>query len=80
MDTLEEMYQLNMAKARYLKGLELIKLMYEKILGLDHHFHSVKTYNNIAQLTNPNAYPAFQESKEDIEKSERTTVYCAYGR
>lgn len=65
---LEDMYQLNMAKARYRKGLELIKLMYEKILGLDHHFHSVKTYNNISQLTNPNAYPAFQESKEHIEK------------
>ncbi len=67
-DILDGMYQLNMAKARYRKGMELIKLMYEKILGLDHHFHSVKTYNNIAQMTNPNAYPAYQESKEDIEK------------
>ncbi len=68
MALLEEMYQLNMAKARYRKGLELIKLMYEKILGLDHHFYSLETYNNIAQMTNPNAYPAFQKSKGDIEK------------
>lgn len=68
MEILEEMYQLNMAKARYRKGMELIKLMYEKILGLDHHFHSAKTYNNISQMTNPNAYPAYNDSKDDIEK------------
>lgn len=66
--SLEDIYQLNIAKARYRKGLELIKLMYEKILGLDHHFHSVKTYNNIAQITNPNAYPTFQDSREDLKK------------
>ncbi|HFA48663.1 MAG TPA: hypothetical protein ENJ95_06530 [Bacteroidetes bacterium] len=68
MDILEDMYQLSMAKARYRKGLELVKLMYEKILGLDHHFYSLETYNNIAQMTNPNAYPDFQKSKGDIEK------------
>ncbi len=62
--TLEAVYQLNMAKARYRKGLELIKIMYEKTLGLDHHFTSLKTFQNIAQLSNPNAYPEFQQTKE----------------
>ncbi len=67
LQTLEEIYQLNMAKARYRKGLELIKIMYEKTLGLDHHFTSLKTYQNIAQLSNPNAYPEFQQAKELME-------------
>ena len=65
--TLEEMYQLSMAKARYRKGLELIKIMYEKTLGLDHHFTSLKTFHNVAQLSNPNAYPEFQQAKEAME-------------
>jgi len=60
---LVEMYQLSMAKARYRKGLELIKIMYEKTLGLDHHFTSLKTFHNVAQLSNPNAYPEFQQTK-----------------
>ncbi|MCC6726527.1 MAG: hypothetical protein IT258_18645 [Saprospiraceae bacterium] len=64
---LEEMYQLSMAKARYRKGLELIKIMYEKTLGLDHHFTSLKTFHNIAQLSNPNAYPEFQQTKDVLE-------------
>jgi hypothetical protein len=64
---LEEMYQLSMAKARYRKGLELIKIMYEKTLGLDHHFTSLKTFHNVAQLSNPNAYPEFQQTREVLE-------------
>ena len=53
-------------KVRYRKGLELIKLMYEKILGLDHHFHSLQTYQNVIQLSNPNAYPEFQATKDEL--------------
>ena len=68
LESLEEMYQLSMAKARYRKGLELIKIMYEKVLGLDHHFTSLKTYHNIVQLSNPNTYPEFQQT-QDLLKS-----------
>lgn len=68
MDALDEMYQLGMAKARYRKGLELIKIMYEKVLGLDHHFTSLKTYQNIAQLSNPNNYPEFQQTQDLIKE------------
>ncbi len=64
----EEIYQLGVAKTRYRKGLELIKIMYEKTLGLDHHFHSLKTYQNVVQLSNPNSYPAFQQSKDLIQE------------
>ena len=36
----EEDYQLELSKIRYRKGVELIEMIYEKILGLDHHFTS----------------------------------------
>lgn len=64
---LEQQFQLELAKARYRKGLELIKIMYEKILDLDHHFYSLQTYQNVIQLSNPNTYPEFQETKSIIE-------------
>lgn len=64
---LEDQYQLGLAKTRYKKGMEIIKMMYEKILGLDHHFHSLKTYQNVMQMSNPHTYPEFQETKSIIE-------------
>lgn len=60
----ERAMQIGLDKARYRKGLELIKLMYEKILGLDHHFYSLQTWQNISQLSNPNTYSVFQQKKE----------------
>jgi len=60
--------QIGLDKVRYRKGLELIKLMYEKILGLDHHFHSLQTYQNVMQLSNPNAYPEFQATKDVLNE------------
>jgi len=59
---------LKLAQLRYKKGLNLIKLLYEKVLGLDHHFSSLQTFNNVFQLTNPNNYPEFKRSQEDISK------------
>lgn len=51
---------LEILKVRYGKGIDLIKVMYEKILGLDHHFSSMQTYQNVAVLSNPNTFPAFK--------------------
>ena len=64
----ERAIKVRLDQVRYRKGLELIKLMFEKILGLDHHFHSLQTYQNIMQLSNPNAYPAFVASREELNK------------
>jgi len=52
---------LEMLKVRYGKGIDLIRVMYEKILGLDHHFSSMQTYQNVAVLSNPNTFPAFKQ-------------------
>lgn len=57
------------SKLRYLKGLQIIKILYEKTLSLDHHFASVATFNEINNLINPNQYPEFIKLKENLSAS-----------
>ena len=57
----------NSLKVRYRKGIDLIKLLYEKILALDHHFTGMQTYQNIILLSNPHTYPEFQKIQSVIE-------------
>jgi hypothetical protein len=52
------------SKIRYLKGLQIIKILYEKVLSLDHHFASVRTLNEINKISNPNQYPEYEKLKE----------------
>ena len=64
--------RVNIQKIRYIKGLSIIKLLYEKVLGLDHHFSSLVTFNEINKISNPNNYPEFEKVKELIkEKSDK---------
>ncbi len=46
-------------KVRYTKGLEIIKILYEKTLALDHHFTTVNTLHDMQKLSNPNNYQEF---------------------
>ncbi|MCZ8169670.1 MAG: hypothetical protein ACK5RV_11195 [Flavobacterium sp.] len=64
------------SKIRYLKGLQIIKILYEKVLSLDHHFASVRTLNEINKISNPNQYPEFEKLKELIasKKDKKTGV------
>lgn len=57
----------NINKIRYLKGLSIIKILYEKILSLDHHFSSIATFNEISKIGNPNTYPEFVQIKKIIK-------------
>ncbi len=57
---LENDGQLKLAKLRYRKGIELTRLLYEKILGLDHHFSAMQTTHEIIKLSSPQNYPEFQ--------------------
>lgn len=52
------------SKIRYIKGLQVLKILYEKILGLDHHFAGVYTFSEINKMSNPNNYAEFQKVKE----------------
>jgi len=54
------------SKIRYIKGLQVLKILYEKILSLDHHFATVYTFSEINKISNPNTYPEFQQVKEII--------------
>lgn len=59
----------DISKIRYLKGLQIIKILYEKTLTLDHHFASVATFNEINNLSNPNHYPEFVKMKDEMISS-----------
>lgn len=65
---LDQSYEADLTKKRYKKGIELIKMLYEKLLALDHHFSSLNTYQNVMSLSNPNTYPEFQKTKELLER------------
>ena len=60
----------DLLSVRYKKGIDLIRLMYEKLLGLDHHFTSLQTFHNISMLSNPHTYPRFREAKETLREKE----------
>jgi hypothetical protein len=65
-----EMESTDLSKIRYIKGLQIIKILYEKSLSLDHHFSSVATFNEINKLSNPNHYPEFLELKENLSSKQ----------
>ncbi len=58
----------DISKIRYIKGLQIIKILYEKTLALDHHFASVSTFNEINKIANPNNYPEFENIKDIMTK------------
>src|SRR5690606_38484501 len=57
----------DLSKIRYLKGVQIIKTLYEKVLSLDHHFASVRTFSEINKMANPNQYPEFEKVKELVK-------------
>ena len=62
----------NVHKIKYIKGLQIIKLLYEKTLSLDHHFASVATFNDINRISNPNSYPEFTAIKELVNSKQNS--------
>lgn len=57
----------DISRIRYLKGLQIIRILYEKVLSLDHHFASVRTFSEINKMANPNQYPEFEKMKDLIK-------------
>lgn len=68
LQALEDEKELQLLKVRYKKGIDLIKLLYEKVLALDHHFSGMQIYQNILLLSNPNSYPDFQKTRDLLEE------------
>lgn len=57
----------DISRIRYLKGLQIIIILYEKVLSLEHHFASVRTFSEINKIANPNQYPEFEKMKALIK-------------
>lgn len=57
----------DISKIRYIKGLQIIKLLYEKTLSLDHHFSAVSSLRDVNKISNPNNYPEFVEMKDKLK-------------
>lgn len=57
----------DLSKIRYIKGLQIVKILYEKALSLDHHFASVATLRDLNNLSNPNSYNDFSKIKDHFE-------------
>lgn len=69
--TIDRKFELELTRRRYKKGLELIRLLYEKILALDHHFSSIQVQQQIAAISNPNNYAAFREARQQLSETQR---------
>lgn len=59
---------LKQLRLRYRKGIEMLKMLYEKILSLDHHFTSLRTSQQIARISNPHEYPDFKALNGILEE------------
>lgn len=68
---LEEEHDLKMLKLRYRKSIEIVKMLYEKVLSMDHHFTSLKAQQTVSNLSNPHNYPEFKEAKNLIDDKMR---------
>lgn len=68
LQTLEAEKEMRLLKTRYKRGIDLIKLLYEKILALDHHFSSMRIFQNVMMLSNPNSYAGFQKTRDLLEE------------
>ena len=57
----------DVSRIRYLKGLQIVRILYEKVLSLDHHFASTRTFSEINKIANPNQYPEFTKLQELVQ-------------
>jgi len=61
-------HELKKLKLRYRKGIEIVKMLYEKILAMDHHFSSLKAQQELLNISNPHFYPEFTETRNIIDE------------
>jgi hypothetical protein len=67
LQVMEGEHDLKMLKLRYRKSIEIVKMLYEKVLSMDHHFTSLKAQQTVSNLSNPHNYPEFKETKSMID-------------
>jgi len=67
LERMEAEHAVKQIKLRYRKGIEIIKMLYEKILSMDHHFSSLKAQQEMQKISNPHNYPEFKEARAIME-------------
>jgi hypothetical protein len=67
LERLEQEHELKLLKLRYRKSIEIVKMLYEKVLSMDHHFSSMKAQQGLSNLSNPNSYVEFKEVKSILD-------------
>ncbi|MCC6459006.1 MAG: hypothetical protein IT260_00955 [Saprospiraceae bacterium] len=65
---LGEETDLKLLRLRYRKSIEMLKILYEKILSMDHHFTSLRTSQQIMRISNPHEYPEFEDMKMVLDE------------
>ncbi|MGI9158284.1 MAG: hypothetical protein ACR2K1_00880, partial [Saprospiraceae bacterium] len=65
---LEEEAELKILRLRFRKSIEMLKILYEKILGMDHHFSSLRAHQQIMRISNPHEYPQFKAVKNVLDE------------
>jgi hypothetical protein len=64
---MEQEHEIKLLKLRYRKSIEIIKMLYEKVLSMDHHLSSLKAQQGLSNLSNPHNYPEFKEARTIVE-------------
>ncbi len=67
--TFQEEFEIS--KVRYVKGLQVVKILYEKVLSLDHHFASTRTFHEINKLSNPNSFQSFSSIRQYLDEHKK---------
>ena len=65
---MEQQSEIENLKFRFNKAIELIRLLYEKTLDLDHYYSSTATFQEISSISNPNNYAEFQDLVKDLNR------------
>lgn len=65
---INDAFTLKVVRLRYRKSIEIVKMLYEKILSMDHHFSSMLVQQELSNLSNPHHYPEFEEARTLIEE------------
>jgi hypothetical protein len=59
--------ELQLLRLRYVKSIEMIRLLYEKILTMDHHFNSLAAHRQVLVISNPHEYGDFKAFRDVLE-------------
>ncbi len=64
---MESQRTIELTKNRYKKGISVIKLLYEKVLDLEHHLLSMRIQQKFSNMVNPNSYAVFKEIDSAVD-------------